>query len=178
MLTAKDLQPGDVLVEKRNGLFGSFLQWVVGIWLDPKYQHVRVVYHLNKFGEVDRVIEDGEIIDPQSGTRFFGVGINPIPTDLGKYTVRRPLCAPSTNNAALTVMASRLGEPYGAYSLFAIWCRRFLGLPAPDGFGFFCSELVCWAWSVAGYDLVPDRPDHDSAPWDLATSDRLTTLQP
>jgi hypothetical protein len=164
-----NIQPGDLLIQKSSGWFGSMLRLFVGFALDPKYQHVAVVC-----ADTTKMIHDGEDYDEATGRKFYRVGVEPLTgLDWSQFEVRRPLCDQATCIRALNLMIAKAGEPYGVLSLIAVYLRKFLGLPVPDGPGAFCSELVCWAFREAGYDLMPGMAPHDVTPWELLTSPRV-----
>lgn len=164
-----NIQPGDLLIQKSSGWFGSMLRIFLGFSLDPKYQHVAVVCV-----DTTKLIQDGEDHEEATGRVFYRVGVDSLENlDWTQWEVRRPLCDEATCIRALNLMIAKAGEPYGVLSLLAVYLRKFLGLPVADGPGAFCSELVCWAFREAGYDLMPGVEPYDVAPWELLTSPRV-----
>lgn len=157
-ITRDQLQPGDCLIEKGSGLFG----WAAKTFIDSDYQHVLVVTDIKHVG-----LE----------STWSGVAYVEIPEDLSRYVVRRPLCLPYVYRAAIGFMREKLNEPYGYFSVAMMWLRRATGWTwLPDVPGYFCSELYCYGFSRAAYDVVPAKTDHDSTPLDLFQTDRLKTV--
>lgn len=151
------LKAGDLLIEKANGLWGALVRALFG----KDHQHVRAVVH------------GGRTIEAV----WDGVKLTDLPATLDRYEVWRPRCDYAIRLVAVQRMHVHLSEAYGYASVLMLVLRRRLGLPVPDGPGLYCSELIAQEFTRSGYDLVPGRPDADTAPWDLRNPERLDCLK-
>ena len=81
-----------------------------------------------------------------------------------------------TVRQALRNALAHLGRPYDFADIAKIWWRDRLGLGhttrdrKSDQDKFICSEFVAAAYSAAGVDLVPNKPDRLTTPQDIARS--------
>ena len=82
---------------------------------------------------------------------------------------------------ALRAALAHLGRPYDFADIARIWWRdRLAGVWVGPGSGrrdrksdqdkFICSEFVAAAYSAAGIDLVPEKPDRLTTPEDIYRS--------
>lgn len=152
-----EMLPGDVLLERRNGLFGMALQ----LFVDKKYQHAACVWH-----DPSKVIEDWK----------NGVAVAVMHMEQPYREVWRPNCDDGIKKRSLDRMALRLGEPYGYQSVIAEGAWLDWGVTIPHGTSMYCSQLVCWGYAPE-FPLLPGLDPAETPPWMLARSPHMTRVE-
>ena len=101
-----------------------------------------------------------------------------------KVTIFRARTTKRIRLAAAEEMKKLMGNPYSWVHVFKAYLyRRIPAFLRPAWMTeelcrgeYHCSQSVSKAFRLAGYDLVPDKPDWATAPADIANSDRVRKI--
>lgn len=145
--------PGDIALVRDHGLVDLLIRWGTR----SRYNHVRLI--VGEMGGTVEALAHGA----QRGH------VRP-----GDVVVRPPLSGPEV--AAIPgISRNLLGTPYGFLDVAALGLAQF-GITLPfirkrirNPRRLFCSQLVDYAWTLAGYHAFNDgRTPQDVSPGDLA----------
>lgn len=117
------------------------------------------------YSHVDFVLPDGRLL----GARFFGGVKIREPEQFSKverFTVEAPA-------EVLDLAGSQIGQPYDWTGILGILARSNW----QDSRGWFCSELIAWAFHAAGHPLLRSHKMHRITPRDLLLSPLLKPAQ-
>ena len=145
--------PGDVALSRSASLVG----WAIRLGTRSRYNHARLI--------VDRM---GSTVEALSHGAMQG-HVQP-----GDVVLRPPMTGGQRNRIP-GIAAGLVGIPYGFLDVAALGLAQF-GVTLPsvkrrisDPTHLFCSQLVDYAWSLAGFHAFTDgRTPQDVSPGDLA----------